>query len=365
MTGGYHRDLGGQMIDDADAIGVVTDYGRPTRAAMAVRNGAGVIELRYGVIELRGADREAFVNNTVSVDVPQSEQEGAYGFLLDPQGKIIADMYILAGADRLLCLVHPQVVAAIVEQWQERVFIQDVEIADASGAYRVMEVHGPQATEKVASVLTGPGAPGAPFEVVRGAIGEAGVVVMAGDGLLGEEMFVVVGAHDAGAQLFDRLLTMGIGAIPFGVETYRSLAIEAGTPLFPDELAGAIPNTFDLTVGVDYEKGCFIGQEVVSKVANRGRPSRELIGLRARGQFPVAAAVTDDGVEVGRVTATGQETGGTDCVGLAIVSRGGVQGGATVTVADAEATVVRLPFVEGSLRSGRCPQPDRVASESE
>ncbi|MDR9412250.1 MAG: aminomethyl transferase family protein [Haloquadratum sp.] len=364
MTGGYHRDLGGQMIDTADAIGVVTDYGRPTRTAMAVRKGAGVIELRYGVIELRGADREAFVNNTVSVDVPQTDAAGTYGFLLDPQGKIIADMYILAGADRLLCLVHPQVTAQIVDQWQERVFIQDVEITDASDAYSVMEVHGPQATEKVASVLTGPGAPADPFDVVRGAIGEAGVVVMAGDGLLGEEMFMIVGAREAAEGLFDRLLTMGIGAIPFGMETYRTLAIEAGTPLFPDELAGAIPNTFDLAVGVDYAKGCFIGQEVVSKVANRGRPSRELVGLRARGRFPTAAIV-DDGAEIGQVTATGQVTGGTDCVGLGIITRGRVQTGATVTVDAEEVSVVALPVIEGSHPSGRRPQPDLVASESE
>jgi aminomethyltransferase len=365
MTESYHRDLGGRMIEAPDAIGVVADYGRPTRTAMAVRNGAGVIELRYGVVEVRGTDRRAFVNNTISVDVPQTQAEGAYGFLLDPHGKITADMYILAGSDRILCLTHPQVTGAIVDQWQERVFIQDVEITDASDGYRVMEVHGPQATEKVASVLTGPGAPGDPFAVVRGAIGDAGVVVMAGDGLLGEEMFVVVGGRDAGDLLLDRLLTMGIGAIPFGMETYRSLAIEAGTPLFPDELAGAIPNTFDLTVGVDYAKGCFIGQEVVSKVANVGRPSSELIGLRAPGQFPVDAPIIDGETTVGRVTATGQETGGTDCLGLGIVSRGQISQGMTVVVGETEVACSPLPFVEGSHPSGRRPRPGQVASQAE
>jgi aminomethyltransferase len=364
MTEDYHRDLGGRVIEASDALGVVADYGRPTRSAMAVRKGAGVIDLRYGVIEVRGADRRAFVNNTLSVDVPETRAEGAYGFLLDPQGKITADMYILAGSDRILCLMHPQVVGAIVDQWQGRVFIQDVTITDASAAYRVMEVHGPRATEKVASVLTGPGAPGDPFAVARGAIGDAGVVVMAGDGLLGEEMFLIVGEQTAGEPLLDRLLTMGVGAVPFGMETYRSLAIEAGTPLFPDELAGAIPNTFDLTIGVDYAKGCFIGQEVVSKVANVGRPSRELIGLRAPGQFPVDAPIIEDETEIGRVTATGQETGGTDCLGLGIVRRGHSSPGTSVIVDKAEVTHSPLPFVEGSQLSRRRPRPD-LASQAE
>ena len=365
MIEDFHRDLGGRIIETADAIGVVADYGRPTRTAMAVRNGAGVIELRYGVVEVRGTDREAFINNTVSVDVPRSDAEGTYGFLLDPQGRITADMFILAGADRVLCLMHPQVTGSIVEEWQGRVFIQDVEITDASRSYRVMEVHGPQATEKVASVLTGPGAPADPFEVVRGAIGETGVVVMAGDGLLGEEMFMIIGASDAGELLLDRLLTMGIGAIPFGMETYRALAVEAGTPLFPDELEGVIPNTFDLATGVDFTKGCFVGQEVVSKVQNVGRPSRELVGLRSPGAFAAGTDIIHADTAIGRVTATGQQTGGTDCLGLGIVARDQVGAGATVAVDGEPVTVANLPFTEGSQPSGRRPRSGQAPSQTE
>jgi len=126
-----------------------------------------------------------------------------------------------------------------------------------------------------------------------------------------------------------------------------------------------IPNTFDLATGIDFTKGCFVGQEVVSKVENVGRPSRELVGLQAPGAFPAGADIFDADTAIGWVTATGQQTGGTDCLGLGIVVRDRVGAGATVTVDSETVTVSSLPFTEGSQLSGRRPQSGQVTSQTE
>ncbi|WP_144905119.1 CAF17-like 4Fe-4S cluster assembly/insertion protein YgfZ [Halobellus captivus] len=270
----------GATFEERGGRGVVTDYGRPERTHRAVRNGAGVIEMGYGVVVVEGDDRIEFVDDTVSNRVPRDDGEGVYALLLNHQGRIETDLYVYNAGERLLCFAPPARARPLVEDWSEKVFIQDVEIREASTEFAVFGVHGPKSTEKIASVFNGAGSPEPGLTFVRGSMGGEGVTVIAGDGLTGEEGYEVVCAADAAERVFETLLTFGMNAVPFGYRTWETLTIEAGTPLFETELKDRIPNVLGLRNALDFGKGCFVGQEVVSKVENRGRPSQQLIGLR-------------------------------------------------------------------------------------
>jgi aminomethyltransferase len=144
-----------------------------------------------------------------------------------------------------------------------------------------------------------------------------------------------------------------MNAAPFGHRTWRSLTLEAGTPLFDSELRDRIPNVFGLGNAVDYEKGCFVGQEVVSRVENRGRPSRRMVGLEPATLPEAGAEVSIDGEAVGEVTRGDESPSLSYPVALALVDFDLDAG--TVEVDGEEAGVVDLPFVEGSATSGRLP----------
>jgi len=135
------------------------------------------------------------------------------------------------------------------------VFIQDVTIDDISDELGVFGVHGPKSTEKVASVLGGPGAPEKPLSFVRGSMVDAGVTVIASDAPLGEEGYEVVCAAEDAEEVLDTLLNRGQRAAPFGYRTWDALALEAGTPLFEYELEGTVPNVLGLRNALDFEKG--------------------------------------------------------------------------------------------------------------
>jgi len=370
-----HADHGATFEERGDRR-VVAHYGRPDRTHAAVRNVVGVTERGYGVLTVEGDDRVEFVDNAVSNRVPTDDGEGCYALLLDPQGKIETEMYVYnaAAGDRLLVFLPPTEHERVAEDWRSKTFIQDVAITDASDDFGVFGVYGPQATEKVASVLNKAASPDRALSFVRGSMADAGVTVIRDDGLAGEEGYEVVCAASEAADVFDTLENRGQAAAPFGYRTWETLTLEAGTPLFETELAGRIPNVVGVRNALDFEKGCYVGQEVVSRVENRGRPSQRLVGLvveagpeaedagdGAGTRVPDAgAAVFADDAAVGEVTrATESPTRG-EPVALATVDSDETEVGASLAVridgSERPASRAALPFVEGSDDSARRPR---------
>jgi aminomethyltransferase len=345
----------GATVEERGGRDVVAHYGKPARVHRAVRSVVGVIERCPGVLTVTGDDRIEFVDNAVSNHVPASNGRGVYALLLDPQGRIETDMYVFNAGERLLVFTPPDEAEPLATQWREKTFIQDVGITVATDEFGVFGVHGPKATEKVASVFSKQ-TPDERLAFVRGSVGDAGVTVVRSDAPAGEEGYTVVCGADAAAGVFDSLENRGLNAAPFGYRTWDLLALEAGTPLFGSELDGEIPNVLGLRNAVDFEKGCFVGQEVVSRVENRGRPSRRLVGLTVDRVPDPGAAVFAGDESVGAVTRAARSPMRDESVALALVGFE-TEGPLTVRVGgeETEATVTELPFVEGSELSARLP----------
>jgi aminomethyltransferase len=340
---------------------VVAHYGRPDRAARAVRAGVGVVETATDVVSVTGDDRVDFVDNAISNRVPTTDGTGRYAFLLDPDGHVRTDMVLLNAGDRLLLFTPPGQGQPLAADWREKTFIEDVtvEIED----FVVFGVHGPTATEKIASVLSATTTPETRYDFVRGELGEAPATIVRGDAVLGEEHFTVVCAPEDGPSTFDSLINRGMNAPPFGYETVDALALEAGSACFATELEGRLANDTGLRDAIDFEKGCFVGQEVASRIENRGRPSTHLVGLSPeacpdRGDVVLGGEDTERS-DIGEVTRALESPTLEEPIAMAAVDAGAVnpEAGVTIETEDGriDATVTALPFVEGSQRSGRIP----------
>jgi aminomethyltransferase len=351
-----HESHGAEFFERG-GVRVAAHYGRPERTHRAVRNVVGVAEMWYGVLTVTGEDRVEFVDNAVSNRVPTADGAGCYALLCDPQGRIETDLYIFNAAERLLIFTPPERAEAVAADWSEKTFIQDVDIEVATDDFGVFGVHGQKATEKIASVLNGASAPDEGLKFVRGSMGDDGVTVIRGDGLTGEEGYEVVCAASEAESVFDTLINNGLNAAPFGYRTWKTLTLEAGTPLFDTELEGNIPNVLGLRNALDFEKGCYVGQEVVSRVENRGQPSRQLVGLSCESVPDSGAAVFDGDTTVGEVTRAVESPSREEPLALALVEFGLDTEEVTVRIDGEEraARVESLPFVEGSDQSARLP----------
>ncbi|MGB9957316.1 aminomethyltransferase family protein [Haloferax prahovense] len=348
----------GATFETRGGIEVVSHYGRPERTHRAVRNGVGVIEHGYGVVVVEGEDRVDYVDNAVTNTVPDEDGEGVYALLLDPDGHIETEMYVYNAGERLLIFTPRDRAEPLVEEWRSKTFLQRVKLRDASDEFGVFGVHGPQSTEKVASILSGAGAPEPELSFVRGSIGgELGVTVVASDNPIGEEGYDVICRAKDAEDVLDALLFYGNPSVPVGYQTWDSLTAEAGTPLFESELRGNVPNVVGVRNALDFDKGCFVGQELVSKIENRGRPSRRLVGFRADDLPDSGAEVSADGKPVGTVTRAVESPMLDAPIGFALVDYGLDADDLRVEVAgdDVAATRESLPFVEGSAVSARIP----------
>jgi aminomethyltransferase len=362
LVGDLHE-AHGAVFTERGGVDVVDHYGRPERTHRAVRNGVGIIEMGYGVLVVEGDDRVDFVDNAVSNRVPDDDGAGCYALLLSPQGQIETELFVYNAGERLLLFTPPDRVAPLLEDWREKIFIQDVDLHDASADFGVFGVHGPKSTEKIASVLNHAGAPEPHLHFVRGSMADVGVTVVASDAPTGEEGYEVVCPADQAEDVFETLLTRGYNAVPVGYRSWETLTTEAGTPLFDTELRGRIPNVAGVRTALDFDKGCYVGQEVVSKVENRGQPSQRLVGLDPEMLPDREAAVFLGDAAVGAVTRAVDSPSLDRPVALAYVDYDvpvEVEDGGDLTVRvdgdDVAAALRELPFVEGSDRSGRLPQ---------
>lgn len=122
-------------------------------------------------------------------------------------------------------------------------------------------------------------------------------------------------------------------------EVYARLRVEAGEPEWDVDLtAGAIPQESGLVgVSVDFDKGCFLGQELVARIDSRGgQAPRRLMFVESGGSDLVTGVLTTDGDEVGVVTSAAGP------MGLAMVKRGAAAG-SRVEVGGVSAVVKDLP----------------------
>lgn len=316
-------------------------YGRPERTHHAVRRVVGVTEQAYGVVTVDGPDRTALLADLLPGDRPGGEGTGAYLLHLDDRGRVAGDAYVYDGGERVLAFTAPGTESTVAEAWRRRAAATDrsVTVALAGEAFGVFGVHGPKATEKVASVLTGPGAPDDRYGFVRGRVGDNGVTVVRSDDLAGEESYEVVCRASVAERVFDALVNHGLNAAPFGRRTWETLTLEAGTPLFETELAGRPP----AALGVGHLAG-----------APADDATGRLVGLTPetvpdRGTA-VHAAGTDE--PVGTVTRGAAPPSVDGPAALAVLETPVPE---TVRVDGVAVPVRTLPLVTGSGRSARLP----------
>jgi folate-binding protein YgfZ len=160
------------------------------------------------------------------------------------------------------------------------------------------------------------------------------------------QVTVAIGHQPA---VVDRLVRRGAGvADAAALELARILA---GWPRLASEVdEKTIPQEvgYDEIGGLSYTKGCYTGQETVSRLHFRGHANRNLRGLLFETDSPAPpaegwGAVTEDERDVGRVTSIAWVAGADRWIGLAVIRRE-VAIGAVVRAAGREARVVTLPF---------------------
>lgn len=305
-----------------------------------LRDEAGMLERdERRLLACRGPDAAAYIHDQLTNDVASLEPgAGCYAALLDRKAHMQADLRVLRIADDELLLdceaAGRDALGAHLGMYRVG---RNVDFENLAESHTVLSVIGP-----AAATATGVG-PLAPEHAHREVeVGGAAARAVATD--VGVDLICARGDLDA---LRAALAEAGVEAVdPAAAEIVR---VESGRPRFGREMTTAtIPQEAGINErAVNFEKGCYIGQETVARLHYRGKPNRHLRGLRLSEPVESGAVVRLGERELGRIgTAVLSPAHGP--IALAILRRE-AEPGATVAVesdgATIDAAVVDLPFV--------------------
>ena len=248
-------------------------------------DGARIAELaRRGVVAVGGTDARRFLNDLITAEIERTATAGAaYGGLLTPQGKILFDFIVFADSERFLFDLPRRLAADFVKRLTFYRLRAKVEIADLSASHRVFAVWGSESP---------PGLDG----------------VVARDPRLAALGFRAIVAADAPSPS---------GYRPASEAEYDAHRIRLGVPEGGVDFAlgEAFPHDADMDQlgGVDFDKGCYVGQEVVSRMEHRGTARRRIVRVSGATLPAAGTEITAAARPIGALASVA------DGMGLALV----------------------------------------------
>ncbi len=305
----------------------------------AARERAAIAEKDWcGVIKLTGSERVSWLQGMVTNDVQKlTPGTGCYAAHLTAQGKIVAHMHIFADEDTLWLALERAAIPKLIAAFDKLLIMEDVQVADVSDQYSILAVIGPQSAALLNTWAGQELAISTPYS--HRTVDNCRVVVSD----LGYDIWV----PRAQADTIVRAISQG-GATAMDHGTWDVLRTEAGLPIYGVDIdeTTTLPELGE--AGISYDKGCYIGQEVVAKVKYIGHVNRRFVGLvLAHNELPeMKSPIRKGGRELGYITTTLLSPRLNKPIALGFVNRAACAPGSEVEVGEHTAKVVKLPFNE-------------------
>ncbi len=297
----------------------------------AARDAAGLFDYSArGKVVATGSDRAAFLQGMLTSDI-ESLAEGAAqrSALTNAKGKLIASLLLLKRRDAIVLETPPARASVVVDTLNKFLITEDAEIADQSDAWAILAVQGPRARDVMSATLTPHDAvfalPASNFTFVESDQPEGRVMVLAHDRFRAGGFDLWAPAAGA-ASLRVRLLDAGsaFGLVECGADARETLRITAGRPAWGREATEEyFPGEAGLNSAVSVTKGCYVGQEVLSRIHHVGHVNRVLVcaTIDTNAFITPGAALALDAKDVGRITSVAPIAEGARRAALAIVRR--------------------------------------------
>jgi folate-binding protein YgfZ len=277
------------------------------------------------VLRVGGADARKFLQGLITNDTGKAQGTNAiHAGLLSPQGKILFDFFVVEDGDELLIDVAKDKAGELVQRLNFYRLRAQVEIAE----------------EPALAVAAGRGTTPGPHQ---------GAIIYADPRLaaLGVRMLVPKGTD---------LTMLGCEAQPEA--GYHAFRISQGVPEGGRDYAfgEAFPHEalFDQLNGVDFAKGCYVGQEVVSRMEHRGTARKRIVPVEGEAPLPASGtSVETDGVPIGTLGSVSGK------FGLAMIrldrAEAALAGGKTLTAGGVKIALRRPSFARFAVPVAEVP----------
>jgi len=262
-----------------------SNLSRIGRGYRALREGAAALDLsERAKIRVTGEDRARLLHAMTTNHVQKLRPgQGCYLFFLNAQGRILADAHLFCFDDHLLLDLEPETREKMYEHLERYIIADDVTIEDQTDSLATIAVEGPEAG-KVLSAM------GAPLpEQGHGWLSWTTRIVARTDSTGSGGFFIFVPAAEKAALLKE---IESAGAAPASQQEARVARIEHGRPRYGEEITERylVQETGQMHA-VNFNKGCYLGQEIVERVRSRAQIHRVLMRVEIDSAEAPAAGV--------------------------------------------------------------------------
>ncbi|MEK6868810.1 MAG: glycine cleavage T C-terminal barrel domain-containing protein [Nanoarchaeota archaeon] len=319
----------------------------------AVKTNVGLFDFSIeGKIIVKGPGRVSFVNGLVTNDIENLENfNGAYAAFLDKNGKVLSDCVIYK-FDEIL-LINTSIIGRnnIIERLKNEAVLGKAEVEDATLKYALFSLQGPESTELLNGIFK---------SKIELQIQYQSIIIKTENN--DEEINILITKNNRTAEEgydiyvpasyykeFKELITdngreYNLKIINY--ETYNILRLEAKIPLYGIDFNqnNILPEVTDK--GISYEKGCYVGQEIVARVKNiaKGITAKKLMFLEIDGKdVPEKnAKIMAGNNEVGYITSAAFSPKLDKVIAFGFVNKGFYDDETSVTINNSKATVKTL-----------------------
>ena len=345
------------QVNDYRGVATAARFADPQEEFSVLMHGCGIYDLGFRArISLTGGDRVRWMNGMVTNNVRDLPAgHGIYAFLLNPQGRILGDMHVYNMGETLLVETDRSQVEKIIATFDHFIIMDDVEVKNISDEQTALGLAGPRSREllNAAGILVPEMQPlQAVTPQCKCDCDCVECTVIRGEDAQQESYEIWLAPKDV-YKTWQALINAG--ATPMGSETLEMQRIAAGIPLYGVDIRERdLPQETEQTRALNFNKGCYVGQEIVERIRSRGNVHRKFTGFLAEGAASIAAGakIVSGEKDVGEITSTAvlSTSSGERTVALGYIRREVGVPGREVTIGTTKAAVVQLPFTLDVLR---------------
>ena len=343
----------GATIGQAYGWQVPSSYSSVSEEYEVATNQVGLLDRSYvGRLSVTGEDGLDLLNRLSTNDLDELvvAGQGMYTVLTSSKGRILDLLFVLRLDDGLLVLTGPESRGTVAEWIDFYTFAEDVTVEDVTEDMAMLAVFGPESAALIEEMTGDDVSSLDRFHSAAANIGDMQVLVIRTD-------FVSVPGYDLAipassaerlwSELLERGAEYGIG--PVGLEASELVRIERGVPGPGSELSEEFnPLEADMLEFISFNKGCYVGQEVVARLNTYQKVQKRLVSLSwdMDADPPRDAGLMLEGKRVGMLTSAAKSPRLQRGIGLGYVRKKQAQAGTQLTLETASGDIIAR--VEGT-----------------
>jgi folate-binding protein YgfZ len=243
----------------------------------ALHESAGWLELPgRGKIRLTGEDRARLLHAMTTNHIQQlTPGTGCYAYFLSAQGRILSDVNVFCLPDSFLLDTEPEAKQTVYDHLDKYIIADDVTLEDATSQLTSIFLQGP----KAASVLAQAGAPVPEADFGHQEWRDRRVARISPTGF-----YLIIPSLERDAVIQE---LESAGAVAGDAQAFHAVRLEQGKARYGEDISERyLAQEANQPQALNFQKGCYLGQEIVERVRSRGQVHRVLTSIEIDSNDP-------------------------------------------------------------------------------